>query len=188
MRQLDHVSASASPVSVSQSGLIRLSGPARAIALDVLRVRSLQTGAYVSHFRGRGMEFDESRPYQPGDDGLSALVRPYTLTGGRTRPRGGAVPVEAIVCRRGGWRRHDPHLAPVEAEIYLGWADNDAVAPPEQVPVMEQALTDAGVDYTLDFFTDAQHGYAPPHGERYNREASEMHWERVHSMFRRRLW
>ena len=58
----------ASPVSVSQGGLIRLNGPARAIALDVLRVRSLQTGAYVSHFRGRGMEFDESRPYQPGDD------------------------------------------------------------------------------------------------------------------------
>lgn len=48
--------------------MIRLSGPARAIALDVLRVNSLQTGAYVSHFKGRGMEFDESRPYQPGDD------------------------------------------------------------------------------------------------------------------------
>ncbi len=68
MHQLDHIPADASPVSVSQAGLIRLNGPARAIALDVLRVNSLQTGAYVSHFRGRGMEFDESRPYQPGDD------------------------------------------------------------------------------------------------------------------------
>ena len=67
MRQ-DKLSADASPVSVSQPGLIRLSGPARAIALDVLRINSLQTGAYVSHFKGRGMEFDESRPYQPGDD------------------------------------------------------------------------------------------------------------------------
>jgi uncharacterized protein (DUF58 family) len=57
-----------SPVSISQSELIRLAGPARLIALDVLRVTSLATGAYVSHFRGRGMEFDESRPYQPGDD------------------------------------------------------------------------------------------------------------------------
>ena len=64
----DKLHADASPVSVSQAGLIRLNGPARAIALDVLRVNSLQTGAYVSHFRGRGMEFDESRPYQPGDD------------------------------------------------------------------------------------------------------------------------
>ncbi len=64
----DKLAADASIVSVSQSGLIRLSGPARAIALDVLRINSLQTGAYVSHFKGRGMEFDESRPYQPGDD------------------------------------------------------------------------------------------------------------------------
>jgi uncharacterized protein (DUF58 family) len=64
----DKLHADASPVSVSQAGLIRLNGPARAIALDVLRINSLQTGAYVSHFRGRGMEFDESRPYQPGDD------------------------------------------------------------------------------------------------------------------------
>jgi uncharacterized protein (DUF58 family) len=66
--RLDHILEEASPVSVSQPDLIRLSGPARAIALNVLRVNSLQTGAYVSRFRGRGMEFDESRPYQPGDD------------------------------------------------------------------------------------------------------------------------
>lgn len=66
--KLEHLPEDSSPISVSQAGLIRLNGPARAIALDVVRVNSLQTGAYVSHFRGRGMEFDESRPYQPGDD------------------------------------------------------------------------------------------------------------------------
>ncbi len=64
----DKLPEDASPISVSQAGLIRLSGPARVLALDVLRINSLQTGAYVSHFKGRGMEFDESRPYQPGDD------------------------------------------------------------------------------------------------------------------------
>jgi uncharacterized protein (DUF58 family) len=64
----DKLSADASPVSVSQKGLIRLSGPARVIPLDVMHISSLQAGAYVSHFKGRGMEFDESRPYQPGDD------------------------------------------------------------------------------------------------------------------------
>ena len=68
MSRLDHIPENASPIRVTQAGLIRLNGSARAIALDVLRVSSLQTGAYVSHFRGRGMEFDESRPYQPGDD------------------------------------------------------------------------------------------------------------------------
>ncbi len=64
----DKLPVDASPVSVSQKGLIWLSGPARVIPLDVLHINSLQSGAYVSHFKGRGMEFDESRPYQPGDD------------------------------------------------------------------------------------------------------------------------
>jgi len=64
----DKLKTGASPVGVTQAELIRLSGPARVIALEVIRVNSLQTGAYVSHFRGRGMEFDESRPYQAGDD------------------------------------------------------------------------------------------------------------------------
>ena len=65
---MSHAEAQGSPVAVTQAGLIRLAGPARLVALDVLRVNSLTTGAYVSRFRGRGMEFDESRPYQPGDD------------------------------------------------------------------------------------------------------------------------
>jgi len=68
MARSGQVAERGSPVGVDQADLIRLSGAARSLALDVLRVRSLQTGAYVSHFRGRGMEFDESRPYQPGDD------------------------------------------------------------------------------------------------------------------------
>ena len=68
MPRLDHMPEQSSPVSVSQAGLIRLSGPARAVALDVLRVNSLQTGAYVSRFRGRGMEFAGVREYIQGDD------------------------------------------------------------------------------------------------------------------------
>ena len=33
----------------------------------------------------------------------------------------------------------------------------------------------------------ALHGYAPPGGARYDRAASETHWERVHDLFRRNL-
>lgn len=32
------------------------------------RIRSQQSGGFMSPFRGRGMEFDEVRSYQPGDD------------------------------------------------------------------------------------------------------------------------
>ena len=78
-------------------------------------------------------------------------------------------------------------LETVTGEIYLGWADNDPTAPQEDVPVMRQALDDAGVNYTLDFLPDALHGYAPPGGHNYHRESSELHWERVHSLLGRNL-
>ena len=44
-----------------------------------------------------------------------------------------------------------------------------------------------GVRYTYDHYTDAVHGYAPRGTDRYNRFASEQHWERVHSLMRRNL-
>lgn len=101
--------------------------------------------------------------------------------------------VAAIASIHGAWMVRDsddsPHLGleSVAAEVYLGWCDNDPTAPAEDVPVFEAALQEAGVNYTLDFLTEAVHGYAPPGSDRYHREASELHWERVHSLFRRHL-
>lgn len=85
-------------------------------------------------------------------------------------------------------RDDSPHLGldTVRAEVYMAWVDNDPTAPPDTIPVMTGALDAAGVDYTLDLITDAQHGFAPA-GPRYDWAASELHWERVHALFRRRL-
>ena len=129
-----------------------------------------------------------------GDGKVGAVG--FCMSGGLVISLARAEPerVAAVASIHGAWLVRDtddsPHLGldAVTAEVYLGWADNDQTAPPEEVPIMEKALTDAGVGYTLDFITDAVHGYAPPGGERYNREASELHWERVHSLFRRNLW
>ena len=63
----------------------------------------------------------------------------------------------------------------------------DPGAPREHVEVMEKALIDAGVRHRLDFMDGALHGFAPPGGARYDRAASEKHWERVHDLFRRNL-
>lgn len=78
-------SAEGSPVRVSQHELIRSSGDARRLSLDALRVRARKGGQYLSHFKGRGMEFDEARPYQDGDDPrhidwrvTARTGRPYT--------------------------------------------------------------------------------------------------------------
>ena len=55
-------------VSVSLKTLIDLAKPASRLDLQHSRNRALQSGGYVSRFKGRGMEFDETRLYQPGDD------------------------------------------------------------------------------------------------------------------------
>ncbi|MFT4606572.1 MAG: hypothetical protein ACI9V8_000071 [Urechidicola sp.] len=55
-------------VRIKQSTLIGLSRDAKNIPLDLNSVKAKMSGGYLSSFRGRGMEFHESRPYQPGDD------------------------------------------------------------------------------------------------------------------------
>ncbi len=48
--------------------LLALAGAASALPPWSRGLRARQSGQYLSRVRGRGMEYDESRPYQPGDD------------------------------------------------------------------------------------------------------------------------
>ncbi len=53
---------------INQTTLIRLNRDAHQLPLNSNNIRAQFNGQYLSTFKGRGMEFDESRPYQPGDD------------------------------------------------------------------------------------------------------------------------
>ncbi len=118
----------------------------------------------------------------------------FCMSGGLVISLARAMPerVAAVASIHGAWLVRDtpdsPHLGldSVKAEVYFGWCDNDPTAPAEHVPVMREALDAAGITYTLDWLEEALHGYAPG-GERYNRAASELHWERVHALLRRHL-
>jgi len=121
----------------------------------------------------------------------------FCMSGGLVIALARAMPerIKAVASIHGAWLVTDqpdsPHLGldAVTAEVYFGWADNDPTAPPEHVPVMREALENAGVRHTIDFledFPDAVHGFAPA-GPRYHREASELHWERVHALLRRNV-
>jgi uncharacterized protein (DUF58 family) len=57
-----------SPVSVELAELIRLKPAGETIRLSTPRIRASSVGGHLSPFKGRGVEFDESRPYQAGDD------------------------------------------------------------------------------------------------------------------------
>ena len=78
-----------------------------------------------------------------------------------------------------------PHLlAPkIKAKVYIGGADEDAGFPPEQADRLRDALTDAGVDNTVEIYAGAKHGYAPPDMPVYNAEASERHWREMLKLF-----
>ena len=118
----------------------------------------------------------------------------FCMSGGLTVSLARALPgrVAAAASIHGAWLVRDtpdsPHrdLDRVRAELYFAWVDPDETAPMDTLDVMEQALGAAGATYTVDVITGAVHGFAPA-GPRYDRAASELHWERVHSLLRRNL-
>ena len=126
-------------------------------------------------------------------DGRVGVVG-FCMSGGLAVALARALPdrIGAAASIHGAWLVRDtpdsPHvgLDPVRAELYFAWVEDDPTAPLDTIPVMEQALDDAGVTYTIDRITDAVHGFAPA-GERYDRQASELHWERVHALLQRNV-
>ena len=73
-------------VRVRQSTLIGLHREAKNIPLFSNSVNAQRAGSYLSSFRGRGMEYHESRPYQPGDD-IRTIDWRVTARSGRTHTK-----------------------------------------------------------------------------------------------------
>jgi carboxymethylenebutenolidase len=101
--------------------------------------------------------------------------------------------VRAAASIHGAWfvtdKPDSSHLnvSNVKAELYFGWADADPTAPRSDLEAMEAALSKAGVRHRIELYAGAQHGFAPPGGARYDRAASERHFERVLALFARNL-
>jgi uncharacterized protein (DUF58 family) len=68
-------------VSVSARALIDLRAAAENLALPRTSIRTRGSGAYLSAYKGRGIEFDESRLYQPADDARTIDWRVTARTG-----------------------------------------------------------------------------------------------------------
>lgn len=56
------------PANITTAGLIAMSQKSRGLSLNSGLISAAQSGDYQSAFKGRGMEYDESRLYQTGDD------------------------------------------------------------------------------------------------------------------------
>lgn len=121
-------------VVASLDELVRQRSPFRSVGITPTgRVRTLQSGSYDSTFHGRGMEFDESRPYQAGDDVRTIDWRVMARTGRvhtklfhEERERPVLMLVDQRLPMRFGTRDSFKSVLAARAAATLAWAARDA--------------------------------------------------------------
>ena len=77
-----------------------------------------------------------------------------------------------------------PHLAAnkITATVYVAGAQEDKHFTPEQAELLENALTEAGVDHTVEFYP-ARHGFAVTDNAVYDADAEARHWEALRTLY-----
>lgn len=126
-------------------------------------------------------------------DGGAVAVTGYCM-GGRLAWRiAAAYPdrVDGLGCFHTGGLVTDeddsPHLSAgeIDAELFLGFADNDRSATPEQIATVEDALARAGATFTAEVFAGAEHGYTMADTPAYDEAAAERHFEELFGLLSR---
>jgi carboxymethylenebutenolidase len=87
-------------------------------------------------------------------------------------------------------RREDsPHLLAgrFRGEVYCGYGELDRHTPPELVAEMENLLARSAASLRAIVHRDADHGYALPDRDVFDKLAANRDWERIFAMFRRQL-
>jgi carboxymethylenebutenolidase len=76
----------------------------------------------------------------------------------------------------------------VTGELYFACAEIDRWAPKEEIEELDRALGKAGVQYRIEWYPGAEHGFAFP-GRKgiYHKASAERHWERLFALFHRQL-
>ncbi|MDT0478276.1 dienelactone hydrolase family protein, partial [Streptomyces sp. DSM 41014] len=78
-----------------------------------------------------------------------------------------------------------PHLLAdkIQAVVYVAAAENDASFTEDDAKRLEDALSGAAVDHTIEFYP-AAHGFAvPDHAAVYDEAAAKRHWENTERVF-----
>ena len=84
-------------------------------------------------------------------------------------------------------REDSPHLIAKTspAEFYFACAETDHWIPPEMIDQLRHELK--GANGEVEMYPGVEHGFAFPQRKAYDKTAAEQHWQRVLSLFRRRL-
>ena len=86
-------------------------------------------------------------------------------------------------------RDDSPHLLAqrFRGDLYCGFAERDPHTPPEMIHALGDLLRTCPVKYRHEVHPGAEHGYALPNRDIYDKHAAERDWELIFAMFRRQL-
>jgi carboxymethylenebutenolidase len=76
----------------------------------------------------------------------------------------------------------------VRCEMYFACAEIDKYAPRETIDQFEAHLKKTQINYRLEWYPAAEHGFAfPLRAGIYHKASAERHWERLFALFRRNI-
>jgi carboxymethylenebutenolidase len=77
-----------------------------------------------------------------------------------------------------------PHrvVGRIKGRVYVAAAEDDETFPPAQATLLEEALTEAGVDHMMETYP-AHHGFAVPDNPAYDPDAAARHWRVIGELF-----
>jgi len=86
-------------------------------------------------------------------------------------------------------KEDSPHLVAgsLKGEVYMGYADHDDGASPEQRERLDNALAQAGIPHLSEVYKDAPHGYTMRDTPAFREDAAEKHFDRLIDLLDRRL-
>jgi carboxymethylenebutenolidase len=79
------------------------------------------------------------------------------------------------------------HAGQFRGELYCGFAEHDPHAAPALIAELGEILARSPVAYRHEFHDGAEHGYALPDRDIYNKRAANRDWELIFAMFRRQI-
>lgn len=131
---------------------------------------------------------------QPQVAGTEVATTGYCMSGGLSLTVAAHYPSRIVAASsfHGGYLATEapesPHLLVdrIAGRVYVAAAENDRSFPPEQLALLEAALTDGGVDHTIETYP-AGHGFAVPDNPTYDADADARHWSALADLWQATL-
>ncbi len=145
------------------------------------------TKAMAARDTGAFLHFLEARPEVAG---ARVGSTGYCFGGGLSLTAAGHHPerVAAAASFHGGHLATEapdsPHriVGQITGRVYVAAARDDDSFPPEQATLLGTALTEGGVDHTIETYP-ALHGFAVPDNPTFDAAAAERHWRALDDLF-----